>query len=272
MLADILQWFCLIPTTLAVFIAVFGTAAVSVAGLLVFHSVVPHQLRSLHNDLAGFLLAIVGVIYAVLLAFIAVAVWQNYSDVDSLVQTEANLVDDLYRGTVSLPPDLAGQLRQNLADYTEIVVEKEWPRMENSMPSHLGGWRVLDSFHLALAQLKPADAPALAAQTEMLETLDKLYDARRGRFHAASSGLPDIVWWNLVVGGGILTLFSYLFGAPRLVMHATMVGLLGASIGLVLMLIVLLDNPFLGRSHVSVEPFNVLTTAVQTMDYPKPQE
>ena len=268
MLAAVTQWFCLIPTTFAVFIAVFGTAALSVAGLLVFHVTVPHKLRSQHNDLAGFVLAIVGVIYAVLLAFIAVAVWQSYTDVDSLVQTEANLVDDLYRDTISLPPDIAQQLRQNLFDYTETVVRKEWPRMMDAAPTHAKGWRILDSFHVTLADLKPQDASMLAVQTEMLETLDKLYDVRRGRFHAASSGLPDIVWWNLIVGGGILTVFSYLFGAPRLLMHAVMVGLMGASIGLVLMLIVLLDNPFLGRSHVSVQPFQALTMAVETMDYP----
>jgi Protein of unknown function (DUF4239) len=266
------QWLCLIPTTLAVCIAVFGSSALAVAGLLVFHVLVPHKLRSLHNDLAGFVLAIVGVIYAVLLAFIAVAVWQNYSDVDGLVQTEANLVDDLYRDTVSLPPDVARQLRQNLFDYTETVVHKEWPRMMASMPSHQKGWHVLDSFHLTLAQLKPQDAPTLAVQTEMLGTLDKLYDVRRGRFHAASSGLPDIVWCNLLVGAVILIGFSYLFGAPRLTMHAIMVGLLSSSIGLVLMLIVLLDNPFLGRSHVSVEPFQALTMAVETMDYPMRQQ
>jgi hypothetical protein len=95
---------------------------------------------------------------------------------------------------------------------------------------------------------------------------------RRGRFHAASSGLPAIVWWNLMVGAAILIVFSYLFGAPRLAMHAVMVGLLGSSIGLVLMLIVLLDNPFLGQSHVSVEPFQALTMAVETMDYPMLQK
>ena len=75
-----------------------------------------------------------------------------------------------------------------------------------------------------------------------------------------------------MVGAAILIVFSYLFGAPRLAMHAVMVGLLGASIGLVLMLIVLLDNPFLGRSHVSVEPFQALTMAVETMDYPMRQK
>ena len=268
MLTAATLWLCQIPTTLAVLIAVVGSAALAVAGLLAFHATVPHELRSLHNDLAGFVLAIVGVIYAVLLAFIAVAVWQNYTDVDNLVQMEANLVGDLYQDTVGLPPDIAQQLRQNLFDYTETVVHKEWPHMMASMPSRLKGWRTLGSFHLTLTQFKPQDAPTLAVQTEMLGTLDKLYDVRRGRFHAASAGLPAIVWWNLTVGAVILIVFSYLFGAPRLAMHAVMVGLLGSSIGLVLMLIVLLDNPFLGRSHVSVEPFQALTMAVETMSYP----
>jgi Protein of unknown function (DUF4239) len=272
MLMAVTLWFCEIPTPLAVCVAVVGSASLSVAGLLVFHATVPHKLRSLHNDLAGFVLAIVGVIYAVLLAFIAVAVWQNYTDVDNLVQMEANLVDDLYRDTISLPPQTAQQLRLNLFDYTETVVRKEWPHMMAAMPSHLKGWRDLDSFHLTLAEFKPQDGPTLAVQTEMLATLDKLYDVRRGRFHAASSGLPTIVWCNLVVGAAILVLFSYLFGAPRLAMHAAMVGLLGASIGLVLILIVLLDNPFLGRSHVSVEPFMALSMAVEAMDYPKPEK
>lgn len=138
------------------------------------------------------------------------------------------------------------------------------------MPPHLKGWRVLDDFHLKLVAFQPPTASALAAQGAMLETLGKLYDVRRGRFHAAEEGLPAIVWWNLLVGAVLLMGFSCLFGAPRLQMHAVMVAMLGASIGLVLMVIVLLDNPFLGTSHVSVEPFEALSMAVETMDYPKP--
>ncbi|MCB8876690.1 bestrophin-like domain [Acidisoma silvae] len=270
MLTGFAQWLCLMPTAAAVLIAVVGAAALAVAALFVAHAIIPHGLRSQHNDLAGFVLAIVGVIYAVLLAFIAVAVWESYAEVGNLVQTEANMVDDLYRDTISLPPGLALQLRQDLFDYTETVVQKEWPHMEAAMPAHLKGWRILDSFHLALVGYKPADGSGLAAQSTMLETLRKLYDVRRGRFHAAESDLPAVVWWNLTIGAAILIGFSCLFGAARLAMHAAMVGLLGASIGLVLVVIVLLDNPFLGSSHVSVEPFQALTMAVETMDYPKP--
>ena len=269
MLTGLTHWLCLLPTTLAVLIAVFGSAALSVAGLLLAHRVIPHGMRSQHNDLAGFVLAIIGVIYAVLLAFIAVAVWESYTAAGDLVQTEANRVDDLYRDTISLPPELAVQLRQDLFDYAETVVQKEWPRMEAAMPPHLKGWRVLDDFHLKLVDYQPQTPSTVAAQTEMLQSLQKLYDVRRGRFHAPEEGLPAVVWWNLLVGAVLLMSFSCLFGAPRLRMHAIMVGMLGASIGLVLMVIVLLDNPFLGTSHVSVEPFEALSMAVETMDFPK---
>ena len=263
-----INWLSLLPTTVASLVAITAAGSLSALGLIVVHRIIPHGLRSLHNDVAGFLLAIVGVIYAVLLAFIAIAVWESYTAADALVQTEANLVDDLYRGTVSLPPDLAHELRQDLYSYTETVVKTEWPELAGGMPMRVTGWRILDTFHVQLSQFRPADGSELAAQTSMLRQLNRLYDVRRGRFHAAASSLPDILWWNLLAGAAILMFFSYLFGAPRLTMHAAMVVLLGASIGLVLMLIVLLDNPFRGHSHVSDEPFESLSRAVETMDYP----
>jgi Protein of unknown function (DUF4239) len=259
---------CSLPTTLATVVAMVVAGLLSAGCLLAVHRLIPHNLRSLHNDIAGFVLAIVGVIYAVLLAFIAIAVWENYTAADNLVQTEANLVGDLYRATISLPDDVAQGLRRDLFAYTEAVGKTEWPELAGGKVMQHGGWLALDNVHLKLAALHQEDPGTLAAQTSMLHMLNQLYDVRRGRFHAAAASLPEILWWNLLAGGGILIVFSCLFGVPRLAMHAVMVGLLGASIGLVLMLIVLLDNPFRGRSHVSAEPFDSLSKAVETMEYP----
>ncbi len=264
------DWLCVLPPTLATVLAMAIAAISSVGCLFLIHYAVPHPLRSLHNDVAGFMLAIVGVIYAVLLAFIAIAVWEGYTTAEGLVQTEASLVDDMYRGTVGLPPDLAQSLRHDLYAYTNTVVDEEWPQMTKAVPAQLHGWLILDHFHLGLTGLHPQDAPTLSAQTSMLQLLNKLYDVRRGRFNAAGASLPAIIWWNLLAGAVILIVFSSLFGAPRIAMHAAMIGLLGGSIGLVLMLIVLLDNPFIGQSHVSVEPFEWLTKALQLMAYPRP--
>jgi hypothetical protein len=245
-----------------------GAAGISVLGLLAIHYVVPHNLRRTHNDVSGFTLAIVGVVYAVLLAFIAVAVWQGFGEADALVQTEANLAGDLYRDSVALPDPLATKLRHTLFVYAETVVQEEWPVLAVGRVEEDAGWQLLDLFHADLAQFHASDLSTASTQAEMLHLLNGLYDARRGRFHAATASLPSVLWWNLLAGAAVLMLFSCLFGVPRLVMHAAMVALLGASIGLVLLLIILLKDPFRGDNHVSVEPFNRLVHAVETMSYP----
>ena len=63
---------------------------VAVLGLVVVQRLVPSALRQEHNDVAGFIYAVVGVTYAVLLAFVVVAVWEEYERAKDTVETEAN--------------------------------------------------------------------------------------------------------------------------------------------------------------------------------------
>src|SRR5260370_5043169 len=112
-----MEWFSSLPTPTAVLLAMSASAGAAVLGLLVVHPIIPHRLRSVHNDVSGFILATVGVVYAVLLAFIAVAVWQDFDRADHLVQTEANLVAELYRGTAALPDAAAQTLTHSLFLY-----------------------------------------------------------------------------------------------------------------------------------------------------------
>jgi hypothetical protein len=51
---------------------------VAVVGLLVVQRLVPSDRREGQNDVAGFFYAVLGVAYAVLLAFVVIAVWQDY--------------------------------------------------------------------------------------------------------------------------------------------------------------------------------------------------
>jgi uncharacterized membrane protein YjfL (UPF0719 family) len=263
-------WLRHLPTEQAVPLAMVAAAALSAAGLLVFHRLVPHRLRSRQNDVAGSTMAIAGVVYAVLLAFIAVAVWQGYELADSLVQTEANLVDNLYRGTVGLPNSQAQDLRHTLFVYAETVVQDEWPALAVGSDEGTAGWQLLDRVHLALVQMPPQEIATESIRTDMLRLLNGLYDARRGRSNAASVTLPPVLWWNLLAGAALLLVFAYLFGPPSLGMHAAMVSLLGATIGLVLVLIVELTHPFEGDNHISPAAFNMLIRDVESGSYPHP--
>jgi hypothetical protein len=268
MLEAAARWLSDQPTTFAVIVSTFVGASLSTLGLLAVHSILPHAVRSAHNDVSGFTFATVGVTYAVLLAFVAVAVWQNFAQTDNQVQTEANLVGDLYRDTPAFPEPAASRLRHYLFVYAEIVVEDEWPSLAAGRIDESEGWQLLDKFHTELLQMQAKDESVLAMRVDTVKTLNALYDARRGRFHAASTEMPAILWWNLIAGAVILMIFTYLFGTPRLWMHVVMVSLLGSLIGLVMTLVVLLNNPFRGPNHVSIEPFHRLVKSVETMAYP----
>jgi Protein of unknown function (DUF4239) len=268
MLEAAAHWLSYQPTTFAVIVSIFVSAGLSTLGLLVVHSILPHAMRSAHNDVSGFILATVGVIYAVLLAFVAVAVWQNFMQTENQVQTEANLVGDLYRDTPAFPEPAASRLRHYLFVYAEIVVEDEWPSLAAGRIDETEGWQLLNKFHTELLQVQAKDENVVVARADAVKTLNALYDARRGRFHAASAEMPAILWWNLIVGAAMLMVFTYLFGTPQLWMHVVMVSLLGSLIGLVMLLIVLLNNPFRGQNHLSIEPFHRLVRLVETMAYP----
>jgi hypothetical protein len=68
----------------------------AVAGLLLVQRLVPAGLREEHNDVAGFIHVVLGVAYAVLLAFVVIVVWQDYETAKTNVESEANELAGVY--------------------------------------------------------------------------------------------------------------------------------------------------------------------------------
>jgi hypothetical protein len=59
-------------------LVVCGACIAAVIGLAVVQRLVPVTTRKEHNDVAGFIYAVIGVIYAVLLALVVIAVWGRF--------------------------------------------------------------------------------------------------------------------------------------------------------------------------------------------------
>ena len=76
MLAD---WIYNYPTWIMGGVVVSLFVLVSCIGLAIVHRFVPVNIRRSHNDIIGFTIAVVDVVYAVLLAFIAVATWETFT-------------------------------------------------------------------------------------------------------------------------------------------------------------------------------------------------
>ena len=65
----------------------------------------------LNNEVAGFKFAVVGVFYAVLLAFVVIAVWEDFRKTEEAVRDEAKAAVDLHRITFALPVEGGGEIQ-----------------------------------------------------------------------------------------------------------------------------------------------------------------
>jgi hypothetical protein len=247
----IIDWIYNNPTWLWGGILVVGLCFVSCLGLAVFHRLVRVDVRRAHNDLAGFTVAIISVVYAVLLAFIAIATWQSFTAADEIVQTEADYVGSIYRDTQGLPPLVGQNIRDALETYVHTVIDQEWPvQREGQTPDQ--GWEPLRRLHIAIVTIHPQNLGESVIQEELLRTLNELYHARESRLSAVQGHIPAVIWWIIVLGGAIVTGYTYLFGFHDLRMHMVMTAAVTASLALVVVLIIALDWPF--RGEVSVAP------------------
>ena len=94
---------------------------------------VPHEKRQEHNDVAGFLYAVVGIVYAVLLALLVIAVWERYQKANETVESEANGVAEVAWLAHRLPEPERHVLQEDARAYAQEVVDEEWPLMEQGL-------------------------------------------------------------------------------------------------------------------------------------------
>jgi hypothetical protein len=206
------------------------------------------ELRTLESqhEVAGFILAVVGVIYAVLLAFVVVISWEQYSSAASVATTEATAVGNLYRDAVALGRP-GRRLAAAVDSYAYNVAYREWPYMA----SHLAADPVTNhsqkTVFKAVATLPPpAGGTSAEFVRQAVTDLSAATEARSERIDDSSSELPPPLWAVLLVGGALTVGFTYFFGLKSFLAEAVMVGTLAAIIGLMLFVILSLDLPFTG--------------------------
>ncbi len=235
---------------------------VSLSGQWIVNRLVPLSHRRSHNDVVSYAAATGGLIYVVLLAFIASTVWISYDRADSLVNQEASLAGDLFRDALVMPKSFELEALVSLHDYVQTVIEDEWPSMERGESSGQKAWQSLRAFYMALSRVTPETPVQSAVISEALARLNQLYDSRRERLRIASRpSLHPVIWCVVLLGGLITIAFSWLFGFEKSGLHKISAAMVAATLGLVIFLIVVFNYPFRGQVQVSPAPFR------QTLKY-----
>jgi Protein of unknown function (DUF4239) len=207
-----------------------------------------------NNEIAGFKFATVGVIYAVLLAFAIVAVWDKFTETELLVMKEAGASATIGRIAAGDTPE-AVDTRAALRGYLNAVVEEEWPSMAKGEESFEVRHK-LDALYRAAMRL--VDNRPQGIGVEIMQELGAITEARRSRLHHSMGAVPTPLWVMLTVGAVITVGFTFFFGMENLRAQSLMTGALAVIIFLGLFVIVAYDHPFLGEVSISPEALTVL--------------
>jgi hypothetical protein len=226
----------------------------AVGGLVLVQRLVSTEWRRQHNDVAGFIYAVLGVAYAVLLGLMLIAVWEQWDAAQVTADDEASEVAEVFWIAHQLPQPQGRHIQELARSYARVVVNEEWPLMEQGKASPKA-WDLLDEMRDSIQRLDPSTDAQQVLYDQGLERVHQLADARRERLLEAQEGLPSILWIVLIVGGVIAVGFTYLFGLEHTFVHVLMVAALALVISLALFTVAALDYPFKGDVRVGPAAF-----------------
>jgi hypothetical protein len=252
-------------------LVVCGACIVALLGLMLVQRLVPVAVRKEHNDVAGFIYAVLGVIYAVLLALVVIATWEEFGRARVTVEAEANALAEIFWLAHQLPEPEGRELQELARSYAEEVVDEEWPLMaqgQTPLVEDAGevapGWVIIDDIRASLQGYEPRAVAEQELYAEGLDQVQRLADARRTRLVVAEESIPTVLWVVLIVGGIVVVGFAYLFGLENTGAQALMVVALAGVIALVLFTIAAMDHPFIGGARIGPEAFELVLNRFET--------
>lgn len=251
-----------LPSYLQIVIWIIAAVLLTYLLMISIHRLLPLEIRHQHNNVVGFIVAVVAVFYALIVASVLVIAIGHFDGAQKVVEKEANLVADVLRNARTISPQIGAPATKLVKQYLDDVMTREWPLQEQGQKTTLG-LQTLAALNQLVSQYEPQNQRESAYYAALIHKLNDLYDARRERIFRSDAGIANEIW-VVTLAGGILTVgFVLLFGVQRREIHFLLSSILAISIALIFALISLFDRPFQGDLAVSDQPYRLIRQQVE---------
>jgi hypothetical protein len=182
-----------------------------------------------------------GVMFAVLLAFVFNEVWGEYNTAASAVDEECGAMNGVVILSTALPSEDRQRMTTLLRSYTDAVIAKEFPSMA-SRESSQDAAVAFEALWLGATAL-PQGA---TVRDRILTLLGNARANRDMRLFQMGRGLPGLIWVLLLSFVVALAGFVLFFGVEYIFSQMLFAGAFAASLAFILLIVMLLDFPFEG--------------------------
>src|SRR5215813_6043291 len=185
-----------------------------------------------------------GILFALLVGFIAVEVWGNFDKAKTAVATEASALRAVVLLAGAFPDEQRTRIYALVSRHIDETVNKEWPEMAQqhttlaTLPTAL-----IEALHDTLA-LKPADDSERVAQAEMVKELHTAFDARRQRIVVSEYALGTVKWAAILLQGLCTLVAIAMVHSDNRLARAMSLTLYATGIALSVLLIAAYSHPF----------------------------
>jgi hypothetical protein len=243
--------------TVALIVILFSTLMAGCASIAV-HRKVHLDLRRRHSEVGTAVFLQLGVIFAVLLAFVFSEVWSQYNAAAGAIEFECGSLEDAATLMSAMPSDQARPLLGAEGAYVAAVIQEEWPEMFAHRTANIEADQKLTSLIQNVVRLRPTSSADLGTRQQLLIYLEQAHNQRTMRIFQLASGIPVFLWALLIGLSAILAAFVTMAGVESGRALASFSMTFAATVAAILVLIHLLDYPFEGA--LAMQPDHFVST------------
>ncbi len=240
-------------------IVIGGSTALSVTGLLLARKFISHTSLRPSHEVGGYLLSVVGTLYAVLLGFVVVDAMQQYQHARQVTETEADNLADVFIMASRLPEPKRSEIQKLCRNYVEQVMQTEWAEMGHGSYCPLSREKAVDLME-SLVNFTPKTETEKLLYPLMVQESSTFWQNRQARLLSADSHLPMFEWVALIAGAFIVILFTFFFGLENLRLQGLMTAFLAMLISLNFSLLIFFAYPFNGELAIQADAFKSVET------------
>lgn len=253
------MWLYTMPVAVALPLFVGAFVGVSLLVVLVLRRWIPRNSERAGewDRVLGYVVALYGVLYGVTLALIAAASYESFRSVEEIVLEETSSIVVLYRDASGLPDPTKSEVHSLLREYTEHVIDVDWPHQgAGELPAETVD-QVTD-LQRVLFTFEPANESESNLHLVTLGAFNDFISDRGARVGVTGLELPGILWTVLYAGAFLNAVLIGMVEVGRLRTHLLMAGIVTAYVALVIFAIASFDHVYAGEVAVDTTDFEQL--------------
>lgn len=245
-----------VPEWALIIVVVVGLPAVVVGVFLVLRRWLDSWRTDSSSAIVVAVAAMVMTLFALVLAFAAVNLFQGYDDASANVTEEANALGQIQRDVRVFPVAARDRVDRRLISYIDVVRNVEFPAMRDGNATKVqAGVAATDTLFAAMQSYDPVSETQKTFYASAVDRMNDLIALRRNRISASNSALPTAFMVLLLLTAAVSIVTTFFLRTHKPGLDITLVVMVSMVVGAGLLTVVLLEYPFSGSVSVSSDPF-----------------